>query len=425
MRPLDDAVRAATATLTATGVPTAAADAEALARHVLDGDSSDAFDDRAERAFAELVRRRAQRVPLAHLTGRVPFRQVELLVGPGVFVPQPETASVVQWVVDAVRARRWAAPLMVDLCTGTGTIACTLANELPTATAHAVEQDLDALAWARRNTDARARAGDSRVHLHHGSAGDALPELNGQVDLVVSNPPYVATTETHIPQPEVVEHDPAVALWAGADGLDVVREVERAARRLLKPGGLVVVEHSDRQGQTAPALFLDAGGWTEVADHRDQDGTTVSLRRGGLGPGTVSNRRVGLPLVGDGRRTYHRAALAARWSDQSTPPSRASSWVTVAQLRAVVSAPVRASWAASSLRPSPSGVRRNNVRPTTRASSGLPSCAARCCAAATARASSGPNSAPRNSACRHLGFGARRSAAPAPPPARPGPHPGW
>ena len=272
VRPLDDAVRAATATLTATGVPTAAADAEALARHVLDGDSSDAFDDPAERAFAELVRRRAQRVPLAHLTGRVPFRQVELLVGPGVFVPQPETASVVQWVVDAVRARRWAAPLMVDLCTGTGTIACTLANELPTATAHAVEQDLDALAWARRNTDARARAGDSRVHLHHGSAGDALPELNGQVDLVVSNPPYVATTETHIPQPEVVEHDPAVALWAGADGLDVVREVERAARRLLKPGGLVVVEHSDRQGQTAPALFLDTGGWTEVADHRDQDG---------------------------------------------------------------------------------------------------------------------------------------------------------
>jgi methylase of polypeptide subunit release factors len=99
---------------------------------------------------------------------------------------------------------------------------------------------------------------------------DAL--LAAGVDLVVSNPPYVATTETHIPQPEVVEHGPAVALWAGADGLDVVREVERAARRLLKPGGLVVVEHSDRQGQTAPALFLDAGGWTEVADHRDQDG---------------------------------------------------------------------------------------------------------------------------------------------------------
>src|SRR5450759_4107750 len=99
---------------------------------------------------------------------------------------------------------------------------------------------------------------------------DAL--LAAGVDMVVSNPPYVATTETRIPQPEVVEHDPAVALWAGAGGLDVVREVERAARRLLKPGGLVVVEHSDRQGQTAPALFLDTGGWTEVADHRDQDG---------------------------------------------------------------------------------------------------------------------------------------------------------
>src|SRR5664280_2685786 len=108
---------------------------------------------------------------------------------------------------------------------------------------------------------------------------DAL--LAAGVDLVVSNPPYVATTETHIPQPEVVEHGPAVALWAGADGLDVVREVERAARRLLKPGGLVVVEHSDRQGQTAPALFLDAGA---VWPWRSECSTTTS-------PPGLSNRR--------------------------------------------------------------------------------------------------------------------------------------
>jgi release factor glutamine methyltransferase len=107
------------------------------------------------------------------------------------------------------------------------------------------------------------------VQLHLGSVEDCLPGMDGSFDLVASNPPYVATTERHIPDPEVVDHDPEIALFAGEDGLDVVRLVEQAARRLLKPGGLVVVEHSDRQGTTAPAVFAQAGGWTEVADHKD------------------------------------------------------------------------------------------------------------------------------------------------------------
>lgn len=275
MSTLKQAVQAATHRLAAAGVDSPEHDARALAVHVLglakpsDLLMVDDLDEDQAAAFDELVGRRADRVPLQHLTGSVGFRYVELEVGPGVFVPRPETESVVQWAVDAVKAEGWEAPLCVDLCTGSGTMAFALANEVPGATVHAVERDEGALVWTRRNAANRVKAGDPEVHLHQGSAEDALPGFDGTLDLVVSNPPYVATTEAHIPDPEVLDHDPGIALWAGEDGLDVIRLVEQAARRLLKPGGLVVVEHSDRQGSTAPAVFTEAGGWVEVADHKD------------------------------------------------------------------------------------------------------------------------------------------------------------
>ena len=275
MTALRAVLRDATARLAAAGVDSPEHDARALAVHVLglsrpsDLLLVDDLDPDQAAAYDELVGRRSERVPLQHLTGSVGFRYIELEVGPGVFVPRPETESVVQWAVDAIKAEGWTAPLCVDLCTGSGTIAFALANEVPGATVHAVERDPDALAWTRRNAALRVQAGDPEVQLHLGSAEDALPGLDGTLDLVISNPPYVATTEAHIPDPEVVDHDPGIALWAGEDGLDVVRLVEQAARRLLKPGGLLVVEHSDRQGRSAPALLEQAGGWTEVADHRD------------------------------------------------------------------------------------------------------------------------------------------------------------
>jgi release factor glutamine methyltransferase len=102
--------------------------------------------------------------------------------------------------------------------------------------------------------------------------------MDGQFDLVASNPPYVATSEAHLPDPEVVDHDPQIALFAGDEGLDVIRQVEQAARRLLKPGGLVVVEHSDRQGESAPKVFE---GWLDVQDHQDLAGRDrfVTARR--------------------------------------------------------------------------------------------------------------------------------------------------
>jgi len=278
MTPLRTAVQDATARLGRAGVASPEHDARALAVHVLalrrpsDLLLVDGLGPEQADAFDALVGRRADRVPLQHLTGSVGFRHLELEVGPGVFVPRPETESVVQWAVDALRAEGRTAPLCVDLCTGSGAIALALADEVPGATVHAVERDPDALAWARRNAARRVQAGDPEVHLHLGSAEDALPGLDGTVDLVISNPPYVATTEAHVPEPEVVDHDPGIALWAGEDGLDVVRLVEQAARRLLRPGGLVVVEHSDRQGRAVPALFEGAGGWSQVQDHADLAG---------------------------------------------------------------------------------------------------------------------------------------------------------
>jgi release factor glutamine methyltransferase len=271
-------IRAATATLEAAGVASPEHDARALAVHVLGlAKPSDlllapGFDADQRAAYDDLVARRALRVPLQHLTGSVGFRYLELEVGPGVFVPRPETESVVQWAIDAIRAEGWQAPMLADLCTGSGTIAFALANEVPGATVHAVERDPGALAWTRRNAANRVKAGDPEVHLHLGSVEESLLGLDGQFDLVASNPPYVATTEAHLPDPEVVDHDPQIALFAGEDGLDVIRLVEQAARRLLKPGGLVVVEHSDRQGRSAPEVLEAAGGWTEVADHQDYAG---------------------------------------------------------------------------------------------------------------------------------------------------------
>lgn len=278
MTTLRAVLNAASARLGAAGVASPEHDARALAVHVLglrkpsDLLLADGFDAVQAAAYDDLVTRRAERVPLQHLTGSVGFRHLSLEVGPGVFVPRPETESVVQWALDALKRDGVASPLCVDLCAGSGTIAFALANELPGARVHAVERDEVALRWTARNAANRAKAGDPEVQLHLGSAEDALPEFDGMLDLVISNPPYVATHEAHLADPEVVDHDPHVALFAGADGLDVIRLVERAARRLLKPGGLVVVEHSDRQGESAPALLAQAGGWTEIADHQDYAG---------------------------------------------------------------------------------------------------------------------------------------------------------
>ncbi len=215
-------------------------------------------------------------MPLQHLTGTTTFRHSTLAVGPGGFVPRPETEMVAGWAIDRIReiaSTRLGPIVVVDLCTGTGVIARAVADETSDidVVLHAVEIDENAHAWAARNLDGTG------VTLHLADVTDldaltqVLHDVVGTVDIVVSNPPYIPSAA--VPRdPEVRDHDPSIALYGGEDGLDVIRAVRLAAERLLRTGGCLVVEHGDEQGESVPRLVSAAGGWTQVADHRDLSG---------------------------------------------------------------------------------------------------------------------------------------------------------
>ncbi|HVU75209.1 MAG TPA: peptide chain release factor N(5)-glutamine methyltransferase [Mycobacteriales bacterium] len=263
---LDDATR----TLDDAGVPSARHDAEALAAHLLGIPRTALLLTSADLdadVYRALVERRAAREPLQHIVGTAPFRRIELAVGPGVFVPRPETEVVVDAALAAIADVE--APLVVDLCSGSGAIGLSIAVERPDATVHAVELSGDAAVWLRGNAARWA----PHVHVTNADVADPslLADLEGRFDLVVSNPPYVAEHEMDAVDPEVRDHDPQVALVAGPDGLDIIRAVAATAARLLRPGGAIVVEHSDRQGVSAPAV-LRLQGFADVTDHQDLSG---------------------------------------------------------------------------------------------------------------------------------------------------------
>jgi release factor glutamine methyltransferase len=268
-----DEIALAAARLAEAGVESPRAEAELIAAHVhgvkrteLHRVADTDFDAR----FWESVGRRAAREPLQHITGCAYFRYLELEVGPGVFVPRPETEVMTGWAIDRLRAMDVAEPVVVDLGTGSGAIALAIAQEVPRARVHAVEADPLARPWTERNIERLAAAAPytkGRVTLHGGDFADSLHELDGQVDLVVSNPPYIPLG-AGVP-PEVGEYDPPAALWGGADGLDAIRVVERVARRLLRPGGLVAVEHGAPQGAAVYWVFPEEAGWRDTRNHKD------------------------------------------------------------------------------------------------------------------------------------------------------------
>jgi len=246
--------REAAAILSAAGIPSAQHDARVLVRHA--AAHSVPVDD--------LVAARAARVPLQHLTGTAGFRYLDIAVGPGVFVPRPESELLVDAVLAAVRGV--ATPIVVDLCAGSGAIGLSVAHEHPRATVHLVERSDQAFEWLTRNA-----AGRNRVQLHHDDLAAAPSGLEGMVDVVVANPPYVPLDERDLVDPEVRDHDPGEALWAGEDGLEVIRRVVDRAAVLLRPGGALVVEHSDRHGESVPEVLIEAG-FAEVVDHLDLTG---------------------------------------------------------------------------------------------------------------------------------------------------------
>jgi len=280
----DRLLREATAALGAAGVSTPQVDAELLlawatdtsrgavqARALTGGAIAGAHVER----FRQAVARRSTREPLQHITGEAHFRALTLAVGPGVFVPRPETEGVVQFGIDALRATAVPSPVAVDLGSGSGAIAIAMDTEVPNAVVYAVERSPEALPWTRRNVDAHG----GTVRLVEGDLADALPELDGTVSVVVSNPPYVPDDMVPV-DPEVRDHDPAAALYGGADGLDAVRALTETAWRLLVPGGLLVVEHAEQQGAGVREVLARRGFRTPEThvDLTGRDRTTTATR---------------------------------------------------------------------------------------------------------------------------------------------------
>jgi release factor glutamine methyltransferase len=279
--PLRAAITAAAEQLSRAGIDSARTDAELLAAHaagidrgrlaLLDAPGSGFFD-----RFEAAVTTRAQRVPLQHITGRAAFGPAHLQVGPGVFIPRPETESLLEWALAQDLPPR---PIIVDLCTGSGALAIALAASLPGARVIAVDDDATALEYARRN------AADTTVQLVAGDVTDPdlLPDLVGMVDLVVANPPYIP--DGAVLEPEVAQHDPAHALYGGADGMSVITPIVVRAAEWLTPGGLLAVEHDDSTAQATVAVIaavpvpgspvpgsLPGGAFTDIAARRDLTG---------------------------------------------------------------------------------------------------------------------------------------------------------
>ena len=278
MTPAGALRRAAAERLRGAGVASPERDADELLAHVLATSLGrlplvESVDDADAAAYDALVARRAAREPLQHLLGTAAFRYVELAVGPGVFVPRPETELLAGWAIE----RASAGSVVVDLCTGSGALAKALADEVPGAVVHAVELDEGAHAWAVRNL-----AGTG-VDLRQGDMATAFDDLAGTVDVLTCNPPYIPLDAWESVAPEARDHDPHLALFSGADGLDAIRVLERRAALLLRPGGVVGFEHADVQGESAPGVLAAAGRWADVRDHADLAGrarfTTARLAR--------------------------------------------------------------------------------------------------------------------------------------------------
>lgn len=276
------------------GVPNPDSDAATLLAHAWGIDASTLsrhrlFEEEVPSAvsatFAALLDRRVERVPLQHITGTAAFRHLELDVGPGVFVPRPETELLVTEVLDELERQRTEddhIPLVVDLCSGSGAITLSLATEHPQLRVIGVEREAAALEWSRKNR-ARLDLGDSTVDLVSGDAttfGDENSDLCGGVDVVVTNPPYVP--DTAIPRdPEVRDHDPAAALYGGASGLEIPGLIIAQAEKLLRPGGFFIMEHSEEQGAGVRELIMSTASLrrpTTFPDYTGRDRYTVAHR---------------------------------------------------------------------------------------------------------------------------------------------------
>jgi release factor glutamine methyltransferase len=274
MMTVDEALRHAAERLAGAGVPEGAWQAERLLRHVLGWDraallarGTEALPAEAEARFAALVSERARRRPLQHLIGTQAFWHHEFVVTPDVLVPRPETEVLVEAALDWLRDRR--SPTIVDVGTGSGCIALSLAAERPDATVHAIDSSAPALEVAREN--ARRLGLEARVRFHRGDLLAPLADVEGGLDLVVSNPPYVHPADLASLEPEVRDHEPRVALLAPDAPYGIYRRLAAQARPRLRDGGVLAVEVGRGMAGEVSAV-LSAAGFEPPAIRRDLQG---------------------------------------------------------------------------------------------------------------------------------------------------------
>jgi len=271
---ISEALELATDKFSAAGVLSPSVDAELLGCFILEASRSELtllaiageiFPENRLADFLEAVQRREKREPLQHITGLAPFRHLELEVGPGVFIPRPETEQLVDLAIQKLESIQ--NPVIVDLCSGSGAISIALNTEVAASTVYSVELSKDAFSFLTRNYQ---RYGLDPNALRNENLTTALQELESSVDLVVSNPPYIPDAAVPIDL-EVQLHDPALALYGGADGLDVIRQISTRAWYLLRPGGHLVLEHAHTQAPAIGELLLTQG-WQEVVSASDLTG---------------------------------------------------------------------------------------------------------------------------------------------------------
>lgn len=271
---ISEALKSATEKLVSAGVTSPSVDAELLACFALGVQRSELimllvrdelFPKDQIGKFQAAVARRVKREPLQHITGLAPFRHLELYVGPGVFTPRPETEQLVELAIE--KLREISNPKVVDLCSGSGAIALSIATEIVAAEVYAVELSEQAFGFLERNYQ---KYGLDSKNSRNADLAEAFDELEGQLDLVISNPPYIPDGAVPI-ELEVQLHEPGLALYGGQDGLDVIRRISSRALYLLKSSGLLLLEHADSQAQAIGELLL-VEGWLEVISSQDLAG---------------------------------------------------------------------------------------------------------------------------------------------------------
>lgn len=256
------------------GLGEARLEAELLVAHALQVDRLGLFmrlDAPIQGAEVDLARdclvRRGRREPTAYIVGQREFFGRDFAVGPGALVPRPETELIVDLARERIPAAKTAGLRVADVGTGSGCLAVTLALELEAAVVDAIDLSEEALAWASRNAESH----DASVSLHRGEGLEKLEELagvGGPFDLIVSNPPYVEPTERELLSPEVREHEPPLALYAPSADPDFwARGLIELVPRVLKPGGLLLVELGHLQGQRVHQLAEGSGARSaEIVD---------------------------------------------------------------------------------------------------------------------------------------------------------------